>query len=107
MDVVDDLHGVLQDIHWPFGSFGYFPLYVLGNVFSAQITQRMNEDINIYDYVEEGDFKLINLWNKEKIWKYGGLFNSKEIMEKYVEAPISSDALVAYLKNKYTDIYKL
>ena len=107
VDVPDDLSGVLQDIHWPYGSFGYFPLYVLGNIFSAQITQRMNEDINIYDYVEEGNFKLINFWNKDKIWKYGGLFNSKEIMEKYVGAPISSEPFIHYLKDKYTDIYKL
>ena len=107
IDVPDDLSGVLQDIHWPFGSFGYFPLYVLGNIFSAQITQKMSEDINIYDYVEEGDFKLINFWNKEKIWKYGGLFNSTEIMEKYVGAPISADPYITYLKDKYKEIYKL
>lgn len=107
IDVHDDLSGVLQDIHWPFGSFGYFPLYVLGNIFSAQITQKMSEEINIFDYVEEGDFKLINFWNKDKIWKYGGLFDSKLIMEKYVGAPISSEAYIKYLKEKYTEIYQL
>ena len=107
IDVPDDLSGVLQDIHWPYGSFGYFPLYVLGNVFSAQITQKMNEDISVNDYVEEGNFKLINFWNKEKIWKYGGLFNSREIMEKYVGTPISVDVYIKYLKDKYTDIYRL
>ena len=107
VEVKDDLSGVLQDIHWPFGSFGYFPLYVLGNVFGAQITQKMNEEISIYDYVEEGDFERINSWNKNKIWKYGGLFTSKEIMEKYVGVSISGDALTNYLKNKYTEIYGL
>lgn len=107
VDVPDDLNGVLQDIHWPFGSFGYFPLYVLGNIFSAQITQKMNEEFNIYDYVGEGDFKLINFWNKDRIWKYGGLFNTKEIMEKYVGAPISAEPYINYLKDKYADIYKL
>ena len=98
---------MLQDAHWTLGLFGYFPLYLLGNIFTAQVTQKMGEEINIYDYVEEGDFKLINFWNKEKIWKYGGLFNSKEIMERYVGAPISADAYINYLKNKYTEIYHL
>ena len=107
VDVPDDKRGVLQDIHWAFGSFGYFPLYVLGNAFSAQITEKMGEDFNIYDYVEEGDFKLINFWNQEKIWKYGGLFNSKEIMERYVGTPVSGDPYIKYLKNKYTEIYQL
>lgn len=107
LDAPDDRSGVLQDIHWPYGSFGYFPLYVLGNAFSAQITDKMNEEISVYDSIASGDFEQINSWNKEKIWKYGGLFNSKEIMEKYVEAPISSDTYVKYLKNKYADIYHL
>ena len=107
IDVQDDVNGVLQDIHWPFGAFGYFPVYALGNAYSAQIAEKMSEQININDYVAEGNFKLINFWNKEKIWKYGGLFNSKEIMEKYVGAPISNDAYIKYLKNKYTEIYQL
>ena len=62
---------------------------------------------NIYDYVEEGDFKLINFWNKENIWKYGGLFYTREIMEKYVGVPISGDAYIDYLKSKYKEIYQL
>lgn len=107
LDVPDDLSGVLQDIHWVVGSFGYFPLYVLGNIFGGQITQKMNEEINIYDCVEEGNFKLINFWNKEKIWKYGGLFSSKDIMQKYVGAPIHSGAYIKYLKEKYTELYQL
>ena len=107
IDVPDDVSGVLQDIHWPFGAIGYFPIYALGNAFSAQIAQKMGEQINIYDYVAEGNFKLINFWNKDKIWKYGGLFKSKEIMEKYVGAPISNDAYIKYLKDKYTEVYNL
>lgn len=107
VDVPDDLSGVLQDVHWTVGSYGYFPLYVLGNIFSAQINKKMNEDFNVSDYVKEGDFKLISFWNKDKIWKYGGLFNSKEIMERYVGETISSDAYIDYLKTKYTEIYQL
>ena len=67
----------------------------------------MNEDLNVYDHVAAGDFEEINSWNREKIWKYGGLFNSKVIMERYVEAPVSSDTYVNYLKNKYKEIYRL
>ena len=107
VEVPDDLSGVLQDIHWPFGSFGYFPIYVLGNVLGSQITQKMSEDINIYDYVGEGDFELINSWNRDKVWKYGGLFTTKEIMERYVGTSISGEAFIDYLKSKYTEIYKL
>ena len=107
LDVTDDNSGVLQDIHWPFGAFGYFPIYALGNAFSAQMANKMREDLEIEQYVEEGNFALINFWNKDRIWKYGGLFKSKDIMEKYVGAPINNDDYIRYLKEKYTAIYQL
>ena len=31
----NDALGVMQDIHWSHGSFGYFPTYTLGNLYSA------------------------------------------------------------------------
>ena len=37
VEVPDDARGVLQDVHWAGGTFGYFPTYSLGNVIAAQI----------------------------------------------------------------------
>lgn len=107
IDVTDNVNGVLQDIHWPFGAIGYFPAYVLGNAYVAQITNKMREDIDLEECIDEGNFKLINLWNKEHIWKHGGLYKAKEIMEKYVGVEFSPDAYISYIKDKYTDIYNL
>ncbi len=107
IDVIDDVNGVLQDIHWPFGYIGYFPSYVLGNFYSAQIAEKMQEKVNIDECVEEGDFTLINMWNKMNIWKHGGLYTSKHIMERNLKVPFNTDPYIDYLTNKYTEIYNL
>ena len=107
LDVVDDVNGILQDIHWPFGYIGYFPSYVLGNFYSAQIAEKMQEKMNINECVGAGDFTLINMWNKMNIWKHGGLYNAKHIMERTLKTPLSTDPYINYLTEKYTEIYNL
>ena len=107
LDVPDDASGVLQDLHWPYGYIGYFPSYILGNFYSAQIAERMQERVNVFDCVEEGDFTLINMWNKMNIWKHGGLYDAKHIMERNVKAPFSTEPYINYLTKKYTEIYGL
>lgn len=105
--VADDLNGVLQDIHWPFGAVGYFPAYVLGNAYGAQIAEKMGETVNLEKCIASGDFRHINDWNREHIWRHGGMYTAKELMEKFVGVPFSTDAYVKYLKNKYTEVYNL
>ena len=107
MDVPNDTVGVLQDIHWPFGAIGYYPSYVLGNIYAAQIARKMNEEIDLKECIKEGNFKLINFWNKERIWKHGGLYNSKEIMERQVGATFDTEPYITYMKDKYSEIYNL
>ena len=107
VEVKDYANGILQDIHWPFGAIGYFPAYVLGNAYAANITEKMKEDIDLEECLAEGNFALINLWNKEHIWKHGGLYNSKEIMEKYVGVEFTAEPFINYLENKYKEVYEL
>ena len=56
VEVPDDAHGVLQDVHWSRGTLGYFPTYALGNVISVQIWDKVLEDVpDLYDHIERGD----------------------------------------------------
>ena len=107
VDVPNHTKGVLQDIHWAFGAIGYFPSYIVGSAFAAQIMEKMDEDIELNDCIDEANYKLINLWNKEHIWKHGGLYPTKTIMERFVGQQFSSDAYIRYLTEKYSDIYGL
>ena len=72
VDVPDDAHGVLQDMHWPGGSFGYFPTYSLGNVMSVQIFERAKEDLGeLDDRFERGDFGDLRVWLNEHLHRLG------------------------------------
>ena len=106
VDVPDDASGVLQDVHWSRGSFGYFPTYSLGNVMSVQIWERLREDIvDLDDQVEHGDFSGLRGWLTEHLYRHGRKFMPKETLARVVGGPIDPAPYVAYLKRKLGEIY--
>ena len=107
VDVPDDTHGVLQDSHWSFGAIGYFPSYALGNAYGAQFAENMRKDVDIDAALAKGDMTPINDWNREHIWKFGGIYTPKEIIQKAAGSEFSTDAYIRYLEAKYGEIYGL
>ncbi|MDL2292387.1 carboxypeptidase M32 [Acholeplasma sp. OttesenSCG-928-E16] len=99
-----DSEGVLQDIHWAGGSFGYFPTYALGTAYAAQIYHKMDQDINIKKQIKENRIDNINEWLKEHIHKYGASKTPKEIMLIATNEPFFASYYVNYLKDKYKDL---
>ena len=56
LDVPDDAHGVLQDVHWSAGLIGYFPTYALGNLIAGQLWERVHADIpDLDDQIAAGE----------------------------------------------------
>jgi len=103
-----DTLGVLQDVHWAGGSFGYFPTYSLGNVYAAQFAHVMQQEINGYEeLIEKGDFSPIREWLKEKIHQYGKMKSPRELVEAITGEGTNATYLMDYLVKKYTAIYKL
>lgn len=103
----NDSEGVLQDIHWSFGGFGYFPSYSLGNLYAAQILNKIKQDVpNFYDSIEQGKFTVIQEWLKEKIHQYGMLYTPNELIVKATGEELNADYLVQYLEEKYSKVYK-
>ena len=107
VDVPNYRDGVLQDIHWPFGAIGYFPTYVIGNAYGFGIARKMDETLDIEECVAKGDFKPMNEWNREKIWKHGGIYTSGELMSKFVKVSIDGEEHIEYLKERYRGVYNL
>lgn len=104
----NDSEGVLQDVHWSGGSFGYFPSYALGNMYAAQFLHKMEEDILDFDnLVADGNFKPIKNYLTEHIYQYGKLLDPNEIVQKVTGEELNPQYLVDYLKNKYKSIYGL
>ncbi|MBO7746385.1 carboxypeptidase M32 [Paenibacillus sp. MWE-103] len=103
-----DGEGVLQDVHWSGGAFGYFPSYSLGNMYAAQFTDTLERALpNVWELVEAGNLIPIKDWLTDKIYRFGKLRTPSELIEGITGKPLDPDYLVAYLKKKYTDIYKL
>ncbi|MCA1030360.1 carboxypeptidase M32 [Bacillus timonensis] len=98
--------GVLQDVHWSQGGFGYFPSYSLGNLYSAQILNTILKEIpDFYALIEKGEFLKIRLWLKENIHQFGKLYTPDELIKKVTGEEPNSAYLVDYLENKYRQIY--
>jgi carboxypeptidase Taq len=97
-----DKEGVLQDIHWSGGSFGYFPTYALGSAYAAQIYQAMNKDINVEEVVLNNDIKQINAWLKEHVHKFGKSKTPKEILQIATQEDFDPSYYVDYLKRKFS-----
>ncbi|ELK39840.1 carboxypeptidase [Brevibacillus agri BAB-2500] len=103
-----DTLGVLQDVHWSGGSFGYFPTYSLGNVYAAQFAHVMKSELSGFeDLVANGDFAPIRAWLKENIHQYGKMKSPRELVQAITGEGTNATYLMDYLEKKYTDIYKL
>lgn len=99
--------GVLQDVHWSGGMFGYFPSYSLGNIYSAQFAVALKKDIpNVDELVAQGNLEPIKAWYGDKIHKYGKLLTPAEIVKQVTGEEITSKYLVEYLTEKYQQIYQ-
>ena len=108
LDVPDDSHGVLQDVHWSRGSIGYFPTYSLGNVMSVQIWEALREDVpDLDEQIEHGEFAALRAWLRDRLHRHGRKFTPKETLERVVGGPIDPGPYVGYLKSKLGDIYEV
>ncbi len=103
-----DVTGVLQDVHWSCGSFGYFPTYTLGNLYAAQFLKKAEQEIpSLISAIEQGNLLPLKSWLNEKIHRWGRRFTSTELLIRVTGEPLNPDYFVEYLDKKYTEIYNL
>ncbi|XDA96677.1 carboxypeptidase M32 [Sulfitobacter sp. LCG007] len=101
-------NGVLQDVHWSVGLFGYFPTYSLGNVYAGCLYQAMREALPaLDDQLAAGDTSAATGWLRENVQRHGGLFEPREVIERACGFAPSEKPLLAYLKTKFAGIYGL
>ena len=106
VEVTNDSHGVLQDVHWTSG-VGYFFSYALGNAYSAQIYNAMKKDLDIDSLLENGDTKPIISWLKKHMYKYGCMLKPKDLIQVITNEPLNPEYYCKYLEEKYSKIYHL
>lgn len=102
----NDNEGVLQDIHWAAGLFGYFPTYCLGSLLSAQLFAAAEGDLgSLEKQFEQLDFAPLLGWLREKIHRHGCRYTAAEITERATGRSLSSEAFLSYVEDKAHRLY--
>ncbi|MDX9801792.1 MAG: carboxypeptidase M32 [Spirochaetia bacterium] len=101
-----DSEGVLQDVHWSFGAMGYFPTYLLGNLYSAQFVSVMEKETGSTEKLSaEGNFGVILTWLRENIHKSGSIFTPDELLFRVTGKSLVPGYFLDYLDRKYSQVY--
>jgi carboxypeptidase Taq len=106
ISVPDDANGVLQDVHWAGGSFGYFPTYSLGNIVAGQLWDRIITDLpDVEEGFAHGEFTALREWLRENLHRHGNKFMPKELIERVVGGPIDVEPYLRQLRERAAEIY--
>jgi len=97
----NDAEGILQDVHWSGGMFGYFATYSLGNVIAGMFYNRIQKDLDMKTAVANGELGRVKDWLKEKLHKYGATYSPKELQKRAFGETYNPQWLIKYLQEKY------
>lgn len=104
----DDALGVLQDVHWSVGYFGYFPSYMLGNLYASQMAVTIRQDLpDLDERIAAGDVLVLVDWLRKHVHQLGGVYEPDDLMRRITGASLDSSHFVRYVEAKYSDIYGL
>jgi carboxypeptidase Taq len=102
----DDALGVLQDIHWPQGMFGYFPTYTLGTLAAAQLFAAAERDLgDLEEAFARGELRPLLGWLREKIHRAGSRWPAPELIERATGRPLGADDLMTHLETHAAAVY--
>ncbi|EPX83667.1 carboxypeptidase M32 [Salipiger mucosus] len=100
--------GVLQDVHWSAGLFGYFPTYSLGNVYAGCLLKALQEAVpDLETQLAAGDPSGATAWLRENVQQHGGLYEPREVIERACGFAPSEAPLLDYLEAKFGALYGL
>jgi carboxypeptidase Taq len=102
----DAARGVLQDVHWSSGSFGYFPTYTLGNLYASQFFEAARAQLgNLDEQFARGEFAPLLNWLRENIHKHGKRYSAGQLVQRVTGKPLSAEPLLRHLNAKASEIY--
>ncbi|MCL4508048.1 MAG: carboxypeptidase M32 [Chloroflexi bacterium] len=103
-----DADGVLQDVHWSYGSFGYFPTYTLGTLYSTQLWMALKRVFpDFEDRIARGDVLFIREWLRENIHRHGSTFVAQELLQRVTGEGLNPTHFLGYLRQKFSALYQL
>lgn len=105
IDISDSRTGVLQDIHWSQGLFGYFPTYTIGSLMASQLYHTLCEQQDIDSQIRKGDLGHITQWLRENIHHYGKQFQAQELCERITGEKLNARYFLEYATTKFHTVY--
>jgi len=101
LDVPDDVRGVMQDVHWAEGIFGYFPTYALGNVIAGQVWARLNADLpDLDERFAAGEFAPLREWLAEHVHRFGRRLLPTDLLQRVTGEGLDPTPYLDYLEAK-------
>lgn len=98
----DDKNGCMQDVHWPSGAFGYFPLYTLGAIVAAQLFASVQSSKpGVMGQLEVGDFSVLDGWLRENVWQWGSRYTTDELLERATGRSLDPSCFIEHLERRY------
>jgi carboxypeptidase Taq len=103
-----DAYGVLQDVHWSAGMIGYFPSYMLGNLYAAQLYAAARRDLpGLEARIEQGETMPLLDWMRHAVHQHGRIHDPEALIERVTGEPPRSTHFIDYVTQKYSDVYGL
>lgn len=102
----DDADGILQDIHWALGAFGYFPTYTLGTLAAAQLFEEAGRQLGDLDgVIGSGEFGVLLDWLRSTIHRHGSRYEATELIERSCSSDLKADAFLAHVRQLASEVY--
>ena len=103
-----DAKGVLQDVHWSQGAFGYFPTYTLGTLTAAQLMEAIQDDLpDLPEQIADGRFAPLLDWLRTHIHQHGRVLDAPDLLERATGEALSTEAWLRYARDKFGALYNL
>ncbi len=100
--------GVLQDVHWSGGAFGYFPTYTLGNLYAAQFFNQAEKEVTgLSEKISAGDLLPLKTWLNEKIHRWGRQYSSQDLLARVCGEALNPSYFTNYLETKFGELYQV
>ncbi|MFX0162704.1 MAG: carboxypeptidase M32, partial [Candidatus Hodarchaeota archaeon] len=104
----NDAKGLLQDVHWSSGHFGYFPSYMLGHLYSAQLFAAAKREINdLQEEIAKGNLKTLLTWLRGKVHPFGLVREAPELLREVTGEGPNPQHWLEYIKEKFSQIYRI
>ncbi|MCL2397906.1 MAG: carboxypeptidase M32 [Defluviitaleaceae bacterium] len=103
----NNTRGILQDVHWSGGMFGYFPTYSIGSAYASQFLAYMQREMDVDGLIKSGNLAPITNWLMDKIHRHGSVYTPRDLVGKIAGEQLNADYYTAYLKEKFEGLYEI